>query len=141
MSACAKPLSSVESILLRCYPVWRALCLFMTHRDLQVLCLTSKSMNRLFRRDLEKKQSVNDKLRKFVAEPVEFRRILKQTGAVIAGEFALNYFLGIEPVRLSYIQVVLLDLSSDKFLMLQGHFIGEGYRKPVAVLQDFNHRV
>lgn len=103
-------LSNLERIL-SFYPTFVCVLGQINHRDIQVLCMTSKSICRLLKPFLEKKQSVNPKLGKFVADPAELRAKLRETGAVIAGEFARHYFIGVEPVEFD---LVLPDPRLDK---------------------------
>lgn len=87
-------ISKLEIVLEFYSPVWCELRQLLTHRDLLLMSLTSKSMRRLVFSALEQKQNIDKKLSRFVKDPSSFRLMLRDTGAVIAGEFARSFFLG-----------------------------------------------
>mgnify|MGYP001658474528 CR=1 FL=1 len=97
--------SRFESVVLCYSPVWIVLSHVMTHRDLQVLSMTSKSMNRLVSYSLQERSNIDGKLEKFVHDPCILRLLLRATGAVIAGEFTRSYFLGRQSDRLDIVVV------------------------------------
>lgn len=89
-------LSTFENVVIRYAPVWREVCQVLTHRDLKLLSLVSRSLRRHVKPSLRKVQSVDDKLEEFVKDPLSFRLMLRDTGGVVAGEFARAFFDGHE---------------------------------------------
>lgn len=100
-------LSTFENVVIRFSPVWGEICQLMTHRDLHLLCCTSKSLKRLVQPSLLKLNGVDNKLKGFFKDPLSFRLILRDTGGVIAGEFARSYFLGCQPSK--SLDVIMVD--------------------------------
>lgn len=96
-------LSRFESTVTWYSPVWRELSQVMTHRDLQVLSMTSKCLKDLVGPFLRRQQNVDIKLNKFVVDPIGLRCMLRETEAVVAGEFARTFFLGSQSSDLEFV--------------------------------------
>jgi hypothetical protein len=103
--------SKVETVLVYYSPVWRVLKYMLSLRDLYLMSLTSKSFRHLVKPHLDKMCDINGKLEQFVCDPISFRSVIRDTGSVIAGEFARRFFLGVGPIDL---ELVLPDPRSDK---------------------------
>lgn len=114
-----------------CYPILKELMCLLTHRDVQVLCLTSKYIDHRVSWSLEQRQNINCKLSKFVMDPLGLRSKLRETKGVIAGEFAREYFSGLEPDEL---QIVLPDGRQDGYgytkmcILAYYLYLSDGYR-------------
>lgn len=70
------------------------MCSHMSHRDIYLLSLTSKSMNRLLRQRVAQKQNVELKISSFVKQTNEFWSLLRRSQGLIVGEFARTFFTG-----------------------------------------------
>lgn len=98
--------SRLETVLSQ-YPVWTQTSNALSHRDLMSLSLTCKSINGLALSTLYEKQNVDNRFRAFVKDTTSFRLMLRDTGAVVAGEFARQFFVGRQtPSRM---QIVVVD--------------------------------
>ncbi|OTB03767.1 hypothetical protein M426DRAFT_12269 [Hypoxylon sp. CI-4A] len=79
---------TLETILSR-YPIRSRLNRFLSTRDILRLSETSWSM----RRDLMQNEwNINNKLRPFLNQPLQFRSKLGQCDALISGSFAMQFF-------------------------------------------------
>lgn len=90
-------LSKLESVLLFYFPVWRGLSHLMTHRDLYLMSLTSKSLKQVVKFHLDKMRDIDAKLFKFVDDSYSFRMMLRDTKSIVEGEFPRSFFLGRGP--------------------------------------------
>lgn len=92
-NADGQTMSLFENVLRRFGPVWSEVVCRLTHRNSQMLCLTNTSIRQLFEELLAEKQEINGKLSKFVTDVQGFREVLRESGAVIAGDLLLIMFL------------------------------------------------
>lgn len=104
-------ISRLEIVLTTYSPVWRELSHVMTHRDLQVMSMTSKSLQRLVFSYLEKMCDIDLKLSMFVPNVEDFWTVLRDTRGVITGGFARAYFIGLFLPRV--LNIVLTDAEFD----------------------------
>lgn len=120
----AMKVSKIETILTYYYPVWSGVASRLSHRDVQLLSMTSKSMNRLVRPMLENMRYIGNKLSKFVKHKNTFLKVMKETGSVLAGEFADSVFAGYMPRTM----LIHLVESDDNLRVWSKHLThNEGY--------------
>lgn len=76
------------------YPVYRELVERLGFRDLYLLSLCSRYFRDLVEERLSSCKDVDRRLSRFVREPKRFRLMMRDTGAVIDGDFAWSFFNG-----------------------------------------------
>jgi hypothetical protein len=74
------------------YPIQDTLWQHLGIQDIVNLTRTCKALQPLYRRLVNTQWNLNNRLKRFVEDPMEFRRTLGMCGAIISGSFALQYF-------------------------------------------------
>jgi hypothetical protein len=94
--SCAMPaqVSGLEQCLMQSYPALSGLVEVLDMRELHLLSLTSKTLKSLVLSFLCRAQDVNTRLNEFVNDAMSFRAMMRDTRAVLSGQFAMNFFLG-----------------------------------------------
>lgn len=87
-------LSMFEDVVVRYYTVWSTICQMLTYPDLCMLSSTSTVLRSVVCSRIKKIRNIDGKLSRFVSDATSFRLMLRDTGAVIAGEFARCFFIG-----------------------------------------------
>lgn len=121
-----------EQVLVQVYPFKRMLCQLLTARDICILCLTSRKLRDVFAAKLERALDVNLILKKFVDDPSSFRMMMRDTGAVVSGEFVRRMLLcQAVPDKLELVMMDAGFCSGAKFKRWVRYLRGrEGYRTP-----------
>jgi hypothetical protein len=68
-------------------------------RDIVVLGLTCKSLQSIAEDERAKRQDINRLLSRYVDHPENFRRLMRDTGGIIVGDFARAFFTGEDTPR------------------------------------------
>lgn len=100
-------LSVLEQCLVRSYPARSGLFDALSLRELHLLSVTSKTMKSVVMSFLRRAQDVNTRLLEFVDDAMSFRAMMRDTRAVLSGQFALNFFSG--SCRSCSLDLVLVD--------------------------------
>lgn len=125
-------ISAFEEILMRFSPVWASLRQNLTPRELLILSITSKRLRSVTSPLVTKVQDIQTSLQAFVKDTSSFRLMLKDTGGVIAGEFARAFFLGQAPLDTMTIVIVDPRFYSGVKMTRWLRYLSrrEGYKQP-----------
>jgi hypothetical protein len=120
--------------LLTLYPFYEGFMGLLGPRELHALSFTSKTMSLIVEPFLRRAQDVNGQLQEFVDDARSFRCELRETDAVLFGDFAFRFFAGVRR-ECRTLDVLLCYTIGGEFLHLRdliSYLVRtEGYMRPV----------
>lgn len=77
--------------------IWLHIITFLSTRDVVLLSHTCKDLYAIAEHERRKRQDINRLLAQFIDDPNPFRHLMRITGAILVGDFAMAFFTGQPP--------------------------------------------
>jgi len=109
---------------------------FLPTRDVVVLGLTCRSLHTIAEDERKKRQDISKLLKRYVENPEHFRRLMRDTGAIIVGDVARAFFTGDDrPKELKLLFNSHSDEALRRAVQSWTAFFGEVVKPQVAGLR------
>jgi hypothetical protein len=77
--------------------IWLHIIKFLSTRDVVLLSHTCKDLYAIAEHERGKRQDIDHLLVQFIDDPNPFRHLMRITGAILVGDFAMAFFTGQSP--------------------------------------------